>query len=94
MNLRMATLADWRVCHQKPNVSAKDFGEGSFDKGIYLTIPISWLSGTPTRLGRTIVLRPIGGDGGARLNVNGRLYEVLRSYDQTRLDDQWGRVWK
>lgn len=78
----------------RTNVSAKDFGEGSFDKGIYLTIPISWLSGTPTRLTRTVVLRPIGGDGGARLDVNGRLYDVLRSYDQTRLDDQWGRVWK
>ncbi len=86
----------WRVgaFATKTNVSAKDFGEGSFDKGIFLQIPINWLSGRPTRQNRVFVIRPIGRDGGARLNVDGRLYDVLRSYDETRLNDQWGRVWK
>lgn len=78
----------------KTNVSAKDFGEGSFDKGIKLQIPLNWLTGKPSRTSRPIVIRPIGRDGGARLDVNDRLYDVLRSYDQTRMDAQWGRVWK
>ena len=59
-----------------------------------LEIPFSWLSGKPTRTAKSLVIRPIGRDGGARLEVNDRLYDVLRSYDQTRLDAQWGRVWK
>ena len=86
----------WRIgaFATKTNVSAKTFGEGSFDKGIMLEIPFSWLSGKPTRTAKSLVIRPIGRDGGARLEVNDRLYDVLRSYDQTRLDAQWGRVWK
>jgi hypothetical protein len=86
----------WRIgaFATKTNVSAAKFGEGSFDKGITLQIPFSWLTGQPTRAFRPVVIRPIGRDGGARLDVNDRLYEVLRSYDQTRLDAQWGRVLK
>lgn len=78
----------------KTNVSAKDFGEGSFDKGILLSIPLSWFMGKPTRTVRSLVIRPVGRDGGARLYVNDRLYDVLHSYDQTKLDAQWARVWK
>ena len=78
----------------KTNVSAKDFGEGSFDKGIMLQIPLSWFSGQPSRSVRPLVIRPVGRDGGARLYVADRLYDVVRSYDETRLDAQWGRVWK
>ena len=39
-------------------------------------------------------LRPITRDGGARLSVDGRLYESVRGYQQGRLDDQWGRFWR
>jgi hypothetical protein len=78
----------------KTNVSAKQFGEGSFDKGITLSIPLSWFLGKPTRSVRSIVVRPVGRDGGARLNVSDRLYDVLHSYDETKLDAQWARIWK
>ncbi|MGV8985767.1 MAG: YjbH domain-containing protein [Cypionkella sp.] len=86
----------WRVgaFATKTNLSAKEFGEGSFDKGITLLIPLSWITGKPTRSARPVVIRPVGRDGGARLDVGGRLYEVLRSYDETRMDAQWGRIWK
>lgn len=76
------------------NVSPEDFGEGSFDKGIKLEIPISWFTGAPTRASRPFILRPIQRDGGARLEVDGRLYDLLHSYDQSGIDAQWGRVWK
>lgn len=86
----------WRVgaFATKTNVSAKDFGEGSFDKGIFLQIPMAWFSGQPSRGSRPLIIRPVGRDGGARLDVNDRLYDLLRSDDRTRLDAQWGRVWK
>jgi hypothetical protein len=78
----------------KTDVSAEDFGEGSFDKGITLRIPMAWFFGTPDRATGSTIIRPIGRDGGARLSVDGRLYDVLRSYDQRKIDAQWGRVWK
>ena len=52
------------------DVSFSDFGEGSFDKGIMFTIPL----GERGALSQTI--RPVTRDGGARVHVDGRLYEV------------------
>ncbi len=76
------------------DVSSEDFGEGSFDKGITLSIPVSWFTGQPTqqRVGTTI--RPITRDGGARLSVPGRLYDRVREGQIQRIDDQWARVWR
>ena len=76
------------------NVSARDFGEGSFDKGIIIQAPLAWLTGQPTRIQRGMVLRPLTRDGGARLGVDGRLYQTLSDYGQSGLQSQWGRFWK
>lgn len=78
----------------KTNVSAKDFGEGSFDKGITFRIPLSWVTGHPTRVARNMTLQPLGRDGGARLNVRDRLYDLLRGTNQEHMDLQWERFWK
>lgn len=78
----------------KTNVSAEDFGSGSFDKGIVLEVPLTWLTGKPSRQTRTTVLRPFGRDGGARLEVEGRLYDTVRDYQKAGIDEQWGRFWK
>ena len=76
------------------NVSAEDFGEGSFDKGIKMEIPFSYFTGQATRSIRPFVLRPLGRDGGAKLQVDDRLRETLRGYGRLGLDAQWGRFWK
>ena len=78
----------------KTNLSARQFGEGSFDKGIMLQIPLAWLTNRPTRALNPFVLRPLTRNGGAQLQVNGRLYDTLHGYDAAGLDAQWGRVWK
>lgn len=70
------------------------FGEGSFDKGIRITIPISWVSGQPTRDDYTTTIRPVTRDGGARLEVDGRLYEQVRPLHKQELSDGWGRFWR
>jgi hypothetical protein len=51
----------------KTNVSAEDFGEGSFDKGMYFKIPLNGILGTSNRSNYTNRLRPIQRDGGQRL---------------------------
>lgn len=76
------------------DVPFDDFGEGSFDKGLRLTIPIDWVRGEPTRDDFSTVIRPVTRDGGARLKVDGRLYETVREMHQPELGDSWGRFWK
>lgn len=76
------------------NVSAAQFGEGSFDKGILLTIPLDWVTGRPSRTRLSTVIRPVQRDGGARLNVSGRLYDSVREMQATKLDATWGRFWR
>ena len=76
------------------DVSFDDFGEGSFDKGINLTIPISWLSGQPSRTDFATTIRPLLRDGGARLDVANRLYDLTSDYHDPALQDRWGRFWR
>jgi len=76
------------------DVSFDDFGEGSFDKGVRLTIPVNWMTGTPSRASFPVTLRPVLRDGGARLEVDGRLYESIRDYHAHSLDTQWERFWR
>jgi hypothetical protein len=85
----------WRIgaFATKTNVSAEDFGSGSFDKGIRITIPMDWAFGRTTRAERTTVIRPFGRDGGQRLEVDGRLYDLVRDYTRSGIDAQWSSFW-
>jgi hypothetical protein len=76
------------------DVSFADFGEGSFDKGLRFTVPLSALLGSPSAETYKAVIQPIVRDGGARLKVDGRLYESVRSYHDPQLKDTWGRFWR
>ncbi len=69
--------------------SAEEFGEGSFDKGLRLTIPVNWMLGQPNRKEFQTTVRALQRDGGARLEVDGRLFESIRDYHMGRLDTQW-----
>lgn len=76
------------------DVPFSQFGEGSFDKGFRVTIPLSVLTGRPTRTEVSRVIRPVLRDGGARLDVDGRLYYSVRDYHEPELRDTWGRFWR
>ena len=76
------------------DVPFSSFGEGSFDKGIRISVPISWLTGKPSRNQGTQVIQPVLRDGGARLNVNNRLYGQVRDYRSKKLSDGWGRFYR
>ncbi|WP_236016375.1 YjbH domain-containing protein [Salipiger abyssi] len=76
------------------DVSEDDFGEGSFDKGILLTVPLSVGLGTPSRQTNTTILRSVQRDGGARLYVSNRLYEQVRTWHEPDVAKSWGRFWR
>jgi hypothetical protein len=76
------------------DVSFDDFGEGSFDKGLRLTVPLTKILGGPTDETYDTVIQPIVRDGGARLDVAGRLYDTVKSYHGQGLKNSWGRFWR
>jgi hypothetical protein len=76
------------------DISFDDFGEGSFDKGIVMEIPTSWSIGRPSRVTRSVVIRPLLRDGGAKLNLSDRLYDLVRDTHVPQLEAQWGRFWR
>ncbi|MCU0886782.1 MAG: YjbH domain-containing protein [Rubritepida sp.] len=59
------------------NVSYRDFGEGSFDKGIFVRIPFDFF-GVETRSQAVANIRPVQRDGGQRLVVDNPLWEATQ----------------
>ena len=66
----------------KTNVSAEQFGEGSFDKGIYVAIPFDTFFTKYSNNSANILWNPLIRDGGAKLN---RAYPL---YKQTNMIDR------
>ena len=76
------------------DIPFSEYGEGSFDKGIRVTVPLDFILGQPTRTEASTVLRSLTRDGGSRLNVDGRLYDIVRDGHVGELSDGWGRFWR
>lgn len=56
------------------NVPFEKFGEGSFDKGIMISIPLEWALPLSTQSSYDLTLRPLTRDGGQRLDGDDSLY--------------------
>ena len=69
----------------KTNVSASQFGEGSFDKGIIIRLPLGWIAPLETQSQIAIDLRPVQRDGGQALNGDATLYEETRATSEGEL---------
>lgn len=67
------------------DVSAEEFGEGSFDKGIYVNLPLDLLLPTRTRSVAKLLYSPLTRDGGARLERKYTLYDLTQDRDTDRL---------
>ena len=77
----------------RTNVSAKYFGEGSFDKGLFFRVPFNGLLPGNTRSAYTTILRPLERDGGRRLeDFSGSLWFNQRSVRYDALDRQKKRM--
>lgn len=78
----------------KTNVSAEQFGEGSFDKGFYLSIPLDFLSFYSSKTVLGLGWRPLTRDGGQRLAVGKQLYQVLENGQPENLARGWSQLLK
>jgi len=61
----------------KTNVSAAEFGEGSFDKGVYITLPLDLFFAQSTRREAGFVFRPLTRDGGQMVYDGPELYSTV-----------------
>jgi hypothetical protein len=87
----------WRVgaYFTLTDVPFDEFGEGSFDKGIRVTVPHDFFLGTASRSKVATTLQSLRRDGGARLEVDGRLYDIVRDgHAAGRMGDTFGRFWR
>jgi len=78
------TMGAWAT---KTNISSAIFGEGSFDKGIYFSVPMDFLLPRPTRARINIAWQPLLRDGGAKLVRRYSLHGLLGERDQEFLFD-------
>ena len=70
----------------KTNVSAEQFGEGSFDKGIFLSIPFDAMFTKSTPGSYSTLYRPLTRDGGAKLVRPMQLYGLTGLRDRRLFD--------
>jgi hypothetical protein len=63
----------------KTNVSAEQFGEGSFDKGVYISIPFDAMFTRTTNTNANFLWKPLTRDGGAMLFRPVRLYDTTKA---------------
>lgn len=76
------------------DIPLSQFGEGSFDKGIYLMMPMDLLTGESEQSKRYFEIRPITRDGGARLGSARKLYRQVKSTRGTQVIREAGRMRK
>ncbi len=76
------------------DVSFESFGEGSFDKGLTLDIPFAWFTGNSTRASNGGIIRPVQRDGGARLDVEGRLHNLVIDYTRPSFEETEAMIWR
>jgi len=75
---RFSTGVEIGVFFTKTNVSAAQFGEGSFDKGFIIRIPLDWVAPISSQNEISTVIRPVQRDGGATLDGDANLYGYLQ----------------
>lgn len=76
------------------NVPFSKFGEGSFDKGIRLVIPMEWVLPFGTTTNYELDLRPVQRDGGQELDNDATLFDMTQSSSDGDLQRQWPSVFK
>tara|TARA_B100001173_G_C16027593_1_gene564822 strand:+ start:2857 stop:4980 length:2124 start_codon:yes stop_codon:yes gene_type:complete len=78
----------------KTNLSTEEFGEGSFDKGFYISIPTQ-LFYSDFRSGViSFGLHPLTKDGGAILNKHNSLIGILGDSNSSALERDWNNILK
>ena len=74
------------------NVSAAQFGEGSFDKGLYMNVPLELFLATSSRSYGSVGWRPLSRDGGQMLLNKSRLYGIIDEGNLDAVVHRWDQI--
>ncbi|WP_026068643.1 YjbH domain-containing protein [Halomonas smyrnensis] len=70
------------------------YGEGSFDKAFYVTVPLDAFFVRSSRSSATIAWQPLTRDGGARLGRRYALYPLTEERDLGRYWEEYDKTWE
>lgn len=76
----------------KTTASAEEFGEGSYDKGFYVSIPFDELLSVSTMRRADMAFAPLTRDGGARLNHAYSLYDMTEGRDLDLFKNNFNKI--
>lgn len=85
------TVGAWAT---RTNVLSEEYGEGSFDKGIYFTFPFDAFFARSTTSSGTLAWSSVTRDGGARLARYYQLYDMTQPRENGWFDRGFGQVMK
>ena len=77
------------VWYSNTNVSAEQFGEGSFDKGFYIRIPLNIFSKGYSKNLQAFSLRSMTRDGGQKLELRNRLIDSFYGSSFHEFNENW-----
>ena len=91
LDLSRITRSGFRagIFFTRTNVSAAEFGEGSFDKGFYFKIPFNLFSKNYTQQSLDFKLRPLTRDGGAKLENDKKLIDLINNASSIEIKRGW-----
>jgi hypothetical protein len=76
------------------NVSAAEFGEGSFDKGFYINIPLNLFSKNHVKNIQGFSLRTMTRDGAQKLELRNRLIDSFYGSSYNEINENWNSFLK
>lgn len=89
LSRRMPTGWKAGIFFTRTNVSAEQFGEGSFDKGFYFNIPMSIFSKGYNKNVSGFKLRTMTRDGGQKLELRNRLIDSFYGSTKDEINENW-----
>jgi hypothetical protein len=75
----------------KTDVSAEQFGEGKFDKGFFIYLPLDLFFPRSTRRGASLVFKPLTRDGGQKVRDGNALYGTVDA-NHFDPDSDWDQI--
>ena len=78
----------------KTNLSAEEFGEGSFNKGFYISVPTEMFYSDFTSGNISFGLQPLTKDGGAMLIQQNALFGILGDSNRNAFERDWDFISK
>lgn len=89
LSKRFKSGATMGIFATKTNLSAEEFGEGSFNKGFYISVPTQLFYGDYRSGNISFGLTPLTKDGGAMLIQHNALFSILGDSNKASIERDW-----